>query len=576
MFLFTTSMIGQELPRGFDKDELSKMPEYLTEVSNYTPLHHRSQLPGEVRSMAEWEELQGLIISWVNSYKEIQAEIVKATIGQCRIIIVCTEKETVKNYLLSKGIQDSEQIQYVVGKYNSIWVRDYGPNSVYSNDVDSLYFTDWIYNRPRYQDDTIARQLSKSLNLPLLETNSIPNDLVHTGGNYMSDGLGFAFSSLLVMNENGPNNSFGFSNHSEAEVDTIMKNYMGTKTYVKMKTLPYDEIHHIDMHMKILDEQNILVGRYNNNVADGAQINANVDYILSNFKNTFGKPFQIHYIPMPPAANGQYPNTNGDYRTYTNSVFVNKTIIVPFYEEKYDTIARRIYENLLPGYNVVGIDCNKIIPSLGAIHCITKEVGVLDPLMISVDQCAPFINVDLEHDRKVTAIVKNKSGIEAVWLYYSEDKEQSTWERIRMERGNNDYYTATLPKFDSIMFYYVEGIALSGKSISRPMTAPDGYFTTRAMVSSSSHNLDNATKVQIYPNPANAITCVDIQSSFTQKTKVYIYDASGKIVMTLYDGLELPVSQKLFFNAKSLTPGTYYLNIQKDNKCRIEKFVVIH
>jgi hypothetical protein len=40
VFLFTTSMIGQELPRGFDKDELFKMPEYLTEVFNYTPLHH--------------------------------------------------------------------------------------------------------------------------------------------------------------------------------------------------------------------------------------------------------------------------------------------------------------------------------------------------------------------------------------------------------------------------------------------------------------------------------------------------------------------------------------------------------
>jgi hypothetical protein len=66
-----------------------------------------------------------------------------------------------------------------------------------------------------------------------------------------------------------------------------------------------------------------------------------------------------------------------------------------------------------------------------------------------------FINVDIEQDRKVTAIVKNRLGIEAVWLYYSEDKEQSTWERIRMERGNNDYY-AILPKFDSIMFYYVE------------------------------------------------------------------------------------------------------------------------
>jgi hypothetical protein len=56
---------------------------------------------------------------------------------------------------------------------------------------------------------------------------------------------------------------------------------MGTKTYVKMKTLPYDEIHHIDMHMKILMNRiSLSVG--NNNVADGAQINANVDYILSN------------------------------------------------------------------------------------------------------------------------------------------------------------------------------------------------------------------------------------------------------------------------------------------------------
>ena len=80
---------------------------------------------------------------------------------------------------------------------------------------------------------------------------------------------------------------------------------------------------------------------------------------------------------MPPDQNGQYP-PSGQYRTYTNSFIVNKTVIVPTYEYQYDTTAIRIYRDAMPGYNVVGINCNSIIGSLGAIHCIMKEVGVLN------------------------------------------------------------------------------------------------------------------------------------------------------------------------------------------------------
>ena len=69
--------------------------------------------------------------------------------------------------------------------------------------------------------------------------------------------------------------------------------------------------------------------------------------------------------------------------TYTNSVFVNNTILLPTYYEEYDTTAISIYEEALPGYNVIGIDCNQIISASGAIHCITHSVGVEDPLLIS-------------------------------------------------------------------------------------------------------------------------------------------------------------------------------------------------
>jgi agmatine deiminase len=39
------------------------------------------------------------------------------------------------------------------------------------------------------------------------------------------------------------------------------------------------------------------------------------------------------------------------YRTYTNAVFVNNTIIFPTYREEYDTTAYRIWGEICPGYN---------------------------------------------------------------------------------------------------------------------------------------------------------------------------------------------------------------------------------
>jgi hypothetical protein len=50
-----------------------------------------------------------------------------------------------------------------------------------------------------------------------------------------------------------------------------------------MPELPYDNISHIDMHMKLLDEETLLVSRYPDGVADGPQINQNINYVLNNF-----------------------------------------------------------------------------------------------------------------------------------------------------------------------------------------------------------------------------------------------------------------------------------------------------
>ena len=96
--------------------------------------------------------------------------------------------------------------------------------------------------------DVYPEFLANHLNLDIYQTSVAPYDFLATGGNFMSDGFGTAFSSNLVLEEN---------DIDESSIDQIMNSFMGIDTYIKMETFPFDGIHHIDMHMKLLDEETL-------------------------------------------------------------------------------------------------------------------------------------------------------------------------------------------------------------------------------------------------------------------------------------------------------------------------------
>ena len=198
----------------------------------------------------------------------------------------------------------------------------------------------------------------------------------------MTDGLGTGFSSKLVLDEND-NGLYNITDKSATQVDSIMLQFMGIHRYIKMDNLPYDIIHHIDMHMKLLDEQTLLVGQYPDSVnADRQQIEANLQYILQHYLTPFGTPYKVVRIPMPPDELGRYPDQNGYYRTYTNAVFVNKTLLVPTYDVQYDSTALRILQDALPGYKIVGIGCQCIDPFQWGYPLYSKAIGTSDPMLI--------------------------------------------------------------------------------------------------------------------------------------------------------------------------------------------------
>jgi agmatine/peptidylarginine deiminase len=459
VFLFVGVNFAQDLPHQMTEDEKliwqTYKPQLFPELSDPPPT--------PVRTMAEWEELQGILITWT-SQTSILRQIVDYAQDEGLVYIVCSDSNSVKSYLTSGGVP-LINLKFLITSFNSIWVRDYGPWCVYAGVTDTLKIIDWIYNRPRPLDDAVPVYFANYSGLQIYQTTTPPYDFVATGGNFMTDGQGTGFSSKLILNEN--------PGKTEAQINLIMNKFMGIDRYIKMETLPYDQIHHIDMHMKLLDEETLLVGQYPAGVADGPQIEANLQYILNNFLTCYGRPYKVVRIPMPPE-NGQYPPT-GDYRTYTNSIIVNKTVIVPTYELQYDTTALRIYREAMPGYRVVGINSNSIIPSLGAIHCITKEIGVSEPVYIS----HPKLNgiIASADPIEIKAYIKTKSGIANAFVYWRADTTLG-YNQLAMNEVSADTFSAFIPAQvnGTKVFYYVSATSNSGKTITKPLTAPAGFY----------------------------------------------------------------------------------------------------
>ncbi len=518
----------EELPKGLTETERELLPQF--QFNSRLVISDPPE--GPVRAAAEWEEVEYLVVRWTNAYQNILRQIVEVGVQECKVLITTQNESSVTNYLTNQGV-DLTNVEFLNTGSNSIWIRDYGGNTIYSDDVGERALTDWIYNRPRPLDDVMPTQHANMIGMPIYVTDTGINDLVNTGGNYMSDGLGNAFASNLILEENEPGNPYNVSAKTEEEIDAIMNAYMGIENYIKMETLPYDEIHHIDMHMKLLDEETILVSKYPEGVADGPQIEENIDYVLSNFQSPFGTPYEIKWIDAPPSTSGSYPDTGGYYRTYSNAVFVNKSVIVPTYRPEVDEPALDYLRELLPGYNVVGIDVDNsnepLIASLGAIHCITHTIGVDEPLWI-VHQ--PINEVPTGNTNvSITAMIKHVSGINNATVYWREEGE-SEFNQLSMTIINDDNWSADLliPSGSESIEYYIEAEANSGKLLARPLVAPEGFWTFTVANLSNEEWADNNISAP-YPNPTSEVVSFKL-NQIEGAVEVSIYNIFGQKLNT--------------------------------------------
>jgi len=563
VLLISRFTIAQDLPNFMTEDEKKIYPNYIPPRGNDKDINPPFS---KVRTIAEWEENQAIMVTWT-SYTSILAQIVKYIQPECICVIICTDSNSVKSTLTSNGVP-LVNLRFLYASFNTVWCRDYGQWCAYTNDVDSLKFIDWTYNRPRPQDDQIPVYISQLFNVPLHQTTTSPNDFIATGGNFMTDGHGTAFSSKLIIDEN--------PTKTEAQIDTIVKKYMGIKRYIKMNTLPYDGIHHIDMHMKLLDEETLLVGQYPTGVSDGPQMELNLQYVINNFQTSFNKPFKVVRIPMPPSSGGQYP-PNSSYYTYTNSLIVNKTVIVPIYGFAQDSTALRIYREAMPGYKIYGVNCASMISASGAVHCITKDIGVFEPLFISHSGYRNTSNTTTPYEIK--ASIKTKSGVANAKLFWTTDT-LSGYTQVNMI-AVADTFKANIPAqpLNTKVYYYISATSNSSKTVTKPFTAPSGNFRFTVMNPVAINNepsvITNYNLEQNYPNPFNPMTSIRFSLAKSGLTTIKVYDVLGREIAELLNEVKESGTHFVNFDGSYLTSGIYFYKISSGNFSDTKKMLLV-
>ena len=317
-----------------------------------------------IRSPSEFEQATELIITWPTIFRlSIEEEpffidIVRAA-EEAVSVRINVNNFLYKNRIITMLEEENipiDNITISTTPTNSYWIRDYGPFFIEKNGKLSIVDFNYVGHRSRLIDDIYPTLYGIENNIEFdFKANFA---LCIKGGNYMSDGQGLAMVANYSLEIGNPKKTL-------EEMSDILKQYLGLDGVLILTSQADDGTGHIDMFSKLISKDTLLVGQWE----DINDINYQI--LENNTQLLIDKRYNIIRIPMLRDPDEE-KNT---IWTYTNSLIINgtnkKIVLVPQYGTVEDSTAISIYEQAMPEYEIIGINCNLVIDYWGAIHCTT-------------------------------------------------------------------------------------------------------------------------------------------------------------------------------------------------------------
>ena len=426
----------------------------------------QNDIPENPRAMAEWEEVQAVVINWgdfiwqsfidegtdnellIKQHRDEQlaaSELISEVSKVAEVYVIDSREGRAEQEMTELGTDLSNVEILNPESPESMWTRDYGPFSVYENTSDSLtlvkahYYSGTANITPQILEHLKARYYNL--------TEEEPEKLVFDGGNFLTDGHGQLFMDSTIIPYQKTLDDYR----------PLLEKAFGLSDIVAFNGIDY----HIDYYMKLVNEETFLVskvsgGRY----TDAALYNRKVKQAISYIKDD-----QKHHLPaiirLLTLKRLRLDNTAENFTalskdmTYINSLIVNDHVFVPQYGfEPYDSLALVTYDSIMPGYTIVPINYLAWSARAGSIHCVSREIGVNKPIYISHRWLRDTINQQMP---ELSAYISSQREIKSVNIHWTNDTTAGyeTTEMVSQGVGENGNYTGFIPKYSEDEMFYI-------------------------------------------------------------------------------------------------------------------------
>ena len=320
-----------------------------------------------------------------------------------------------------------------------------------------------------------------------------------------------------------------------------------------------------------------MVGEYASGHPNHVLLNDHADSI-SRCNNREGMPYRIVRIPMPWSMSNAPPS-------YLNSLFVNNKVLVPLWNEPEDDTALFIYEQALPGYDVVGINCSQMSGSGGAIHCITMQAP--SPYFIHV-QHYPLINTeDTLNPYRVRARLTTSSNLlaESTLVFYKINSGSYNTTPLSTVVDTPGVYAGYIPAQSGgdTVSYYILAKNNDGIRRTSPVHVPPQIYTFLVTGNPyiAEQNISNPVFVTLLSsNPVRSSLRFSILLEELTNVKIEIYNVMGQRMHVVIDKSMQAGNHEIHWDFcdkmnRELAQGAYFYRVVTEGETKTGKVLFI-
>ncbi len=339
------------------------------------------------RLPAEWEKHEATLLAfpheksdWPGKFDAIKwvfVEIIKNIVKYEKVLLIVKSEKQLNevNELLSVSNVENSKIKYIIRDTDRNWMRDSGPFSIKTKDGFREFlnfgFNGWAKYSNFKKDVDVPKIVSEALNINCIKPKHKESFVVLEGGAIDVNGCGTLIATeecLLDKTIQVRNPYFG-----KDDYESIFNKYFGvTNTIWLKKGIEGDDTHgHVDDICRFVNKETVLACVEENKKDINHKIlSANLK-ILKQSKLENGKALKVVEIPMPSRIDFD------NYRlpaSYVNFLITNGSVLVPVFNDVNDYTAIKIFRDLFPQHEVIGIYAKDLVLGLGTLHCLSREI----------------------------------------------------------------------------------------------------------------------------------------------------------------------------------------------------------